>query len=325
MGTYILRRLIIGALTLLGISVLVFVLIRMMPGDPASVANAGIEDPKAATELAARIRKQYHLDDPLPVQYGRWLADMAVGDFGNSFQDGRPVVAKIVDRLPATISVALLSIVLGLAAGIPLGVLQAVRQGSKFDRATGVFFFALYAIPPYVMAVVLIYWVGVRWDLLPFRGMTSDGFDEMGIAAKAKDLAMHFTLITFCFTYQSIAVDSRFMRGTLLEVVRQDFVRTARAKGLHERTVVFKHALRNALIPLLTRMALLLPALVSGSVILEVIFSWPGLGRLFFEGIMARDYPLMMAGIMVSSTLVLLGILLADIAYAWADPRISYA
>jgi peptide/nickel transport system permease protein len=324
LGTYLVRRILIGALTLWGISIIVFALIRMMPGDPASVAQTGVEDPKAAAALAERIRKQYHLDDPLPVQYGKWFLDVARGDFGNSYQDGRPIVDKIIARLPATSSLAALSILLGLAAAIPLGILQAVRQNSWFDLGTGTFFYALYAIPSYVMAVLLIYLVGIKWDLLPFRGMTSDAYDTLDFFGKAKDLAAHFTLITFCYTYGSIAVDSRFMRGNLLEVLRQDYIRTARAKGLAERTVVFKHAFRNSLIPLLTRLSFLLPALISGSVILEVIFNWPGLGRLFFDGIMARDYPLMMAGIMVSSSLVLVGILIADLAYAWADPRISY-
>jgi peptide/nickel transport system permease protein len=155
--------------------------------------------------------------------------------------------------------------------------------------------------------------------------MTSDGFDQLGLAGKVKDLGAHFALITFCFTYASIAFDSRFARGNLLEILRQDFVRTARAKGLPERTVVLRHAFRNTFIPLLTRLGSLIPHLISGSVILEVIFNWPGLGRLFFEGIVSRDYPIMMAAIMVSSSLVLVGILLADIAYAWADPRVSYA
>ncbi|MCK6481423.1 MAG: ABC transporter permease [Planctomycetes bacterium] len=304
---------------------LVFCLIRLLPGDPASVAQTGVEDPKAQQILAEKIRRQFRLDRPIPVQYGMWLADVARGDFGNSYQDGRPVVGKIIERLPATVSLAALSILLGLSIAIPLGVMQAARQNSWFDRGSGTFFYVLYAVPSYVAAVVLIYWVGVKWDLLPFRGMTSDGFGQMSFLGKAEDLALHFTLITFCYTYGSIAVDSRFMRGNLLEVMRQDFIRTARAKGLPEGRVIFKHALRNSLIPILTRFALLLPALISGSVILEVIFNWPGLGRLFFEGIMTRDYPLMMAGIMVSSSLVLVGILLADLAYAWADPRISYA
>ena len=323
MGTYALRRLLVAVFTLWGISVLVFLLIHLMPGDPSAIASE-VEDPRAARALAEKIRRQYHLDDPLPVQYGKWLADVARGDFGNSYQDGRPIVGKILGRLPATASVSVLSILLGLAAAIPLGIAQAAKHNSWFDRGSGVFLYALYAIPSYVMAVVLIYWVGVKWDLLPFRGMTSDGFDEMGVAGKAKDLAAHFALITFCFTYASVAFDSRFVRGNLLEVLRQDYVRTARAKGLSERTVVLRHAFRNSFIPLLTRLGFLIPALISGSVILEVIFNWPGLGRLFFEGIISRDYPLMMAGIMVSSSLVLLGIFLSDILYGWADPRISY-
>jgi peptide/nickel transport system permease protein len=310
--------------TLWGISVLVFVLIRMMPGDPAAIAEE-VEDPRAATALAERIRRQYHLDRPLPVQYGLWLADVARGDFGASYQDGRPVSGKILARIPATASLSVLSILLGLVAAIPLGIAQAVKHRSWFDRGSGTVAYALYAVPSYVMAVVLIYWVGVKWDLLPFRGITSDDFDHRGIAGKAKDLLAHFTLITFCYTYASVAFDSRFVRGNLLEVLRQDFVRTARAKGLPERTVILKHAFRNSFIPLLTRVGFLIPALISGSVILEVIFTWPGLGRLFFEGIIARDYPLMMAGIVVSSAMVLLGILLVDILYAWADPRISYA
>jgi peptide/nickel transport system permease protein len=297
----------------------------MMPGDVAAVARSGVEDPKAAQALAERIRAQYHLDDPIPVQYARWFGDVVRGDFGESYQDGRPILGKILERLPATASVSVLSILLALAAAIPLGLVQAVRQNRWFDRGTGTFFYALYAIPSYVMAVVLVYWIGVKWDLLPFRGMTSDGFDQMGLAGKAKDLVAHFTLITFCFTYAHIAFDSRFVRGNLLEVLRQDYVRTARAKGLRERTVILKHAFRNTFIPLLTHLGFMVPALISGSVILEVIFNWPGLGRLFYEGILARDYPLMMASFVVSSSLVLLGILLSDLLYAWADPRISYA
>jgi len=200
-----------------------------------------------------------------------------------------------------------------------------VKQDGWFDKSSGVTLYALFAIPSYVMAVLLIYFVGVRWDLLPFRGMTSDDFDSMTFVGQAGDLIAHFLLITFCYTYTSIAFDSRFVRGNLLEVLRQDYVRTARAKGLPERVVVLKHAFRNTFIPLLTRLGFMVPALISGSVILEVIFTWPGLGRLFFDGIMGRDYPVMMASIVITSSLVLVGILLADLLYAWADPRISYA
>jgi peptide/nickel transport system permease protein len=320
---YAIRRVVIGFLTLWGITILAFGLIQLMPGDPAAM-QTDVMDPNSSARIYELMRKQFHLDRPVHEQYLIWLWDIVRADFGISFQDSRPVMDKVLERLPATVSVASLSVVLGFAAAIPLGLLQAVRHRRWFDRITGTGMYALYAIPSYVMAVLLIYSVGVQWELLPFRGMTSDGFDQMNLLGKAQDLALHLVLITFCYSYQAVAFDARFVRGNLLEVLKQDFVRTARAKGLPERTVVLRHAFRNTFIPLLTRMGALIPALVSGSVILEVIFNWPGLGRLFFEGVVARDYPVMMAGIVISSTLVLLGILLADLAYAWADPRISY-
>lgn len=295
----------------------------MMPGDPAAI-QADVQDPKVSARIYEMMRKQFDLGSPIHVRYLRWLGRIARGDFGESFADGQPIGPKIRDRLPNTMYVSTLAVLLSLSAAIPLGIVQAVRHNRLFDRVSGVLLYSLFAIPSYVMAVVLIYFVGVKWDLLPFRGMASDGYQGLSLVDKGKDLFEHFVLITFCFTYTSIAFDSRFVRGNLLEVLRQDYVRTARAKGLPERVVVLKHAFRNTFIPLLTRLGFMIPALISGSVILEVIFTWPGLGRLFFDGIMARDYPVMMASIVITSSLVLLGILLADLLYAWADPRISY-
>jgi peptide/nickel transport system permease protein len=321
---YALRRVLIAILTLWGISILVFALIRMMPGDPAAMQSE-VEDPNTSVRMYELMRKQFHLDRPVHEQYMLWFGGILKGDFGTSFQDGRPVSDKILERLGPTTGLAALSIVLGLLISIPLGLLQARFHRGWFDRITGTGLYALYAIPSYVMAIILIYLLGVTWEVLPFRGMTSDEFDSLSFGGKARDLIAHVTLIAFCFTYHSVAFDSRFVRGNLLEVLRQDYVRTARAKGLGERTVVLKHAFRNTFIPLLTRLGFLIPALVSGSVILEVIFNWPGLGQLFFGAILARDYPIMMAGVVISSALVLVGILLADLAYAWADPRISYA
>ena len=321
---YAIRRVLIGILTLWGITILVFALIRMMPGDPAALQTE-VMDPNSSARIYEEMRKQFHLDRPVHEQYLKWLGNIVRGDFGTSFQDGRPVMDKIVERLPATVSVAALSLVVGLVVAIPLGLIQAARHRGWFDRASGSFLYGLYAIPSYVMAIVLIYFLGVNWEVLPFRGMTSDDYDTMSIAGKAKDLAAHFVLITFCYAYHAVCFDSRFVRGNMLEVLRQDFVRTARAKGLPERTVVLRHAFRNTFIPLLTRLGFFIPALVSGSVILEVIFNWPGLGQLFYAGVLARDYPVMMAGVVISSGLVLLGVFLADLAYAWADPRISYS
>lgn len=324
MLNYAIRRALIGILTLWGITTIVFVLIRMMPGDPAALQSE-VMDPNQSGRIYEMMRKQFHLDRPVHEQYLMWLGNIVRGDFGTSFQDGRPVSDKILERLGPTVSAAALALFLGFLVSIPLGLVQAARHRGWFDRTTGTFFYGLYAVPSFVMAIVLIYFFGVNWEVLPFRGMTSDEFESLSFTGKAKDLAAHFALIVFCYTYQSVAFDSRFIRGNLLEVLRQDYVRTARAKGLSERTVVLKHAFRNTFIPLLTRLGFVIPALVSGSVILEVIFNWPGLGQLFFAGILARDYPVMMAGVVISSALVLIGILLADLAYAWADPRISYA
>ena len=308
---------------LLGITVVVFVLINLMPGDPAAM-QADSQDPKVSARIYEMMVKQFELDRPIHERYLRWLGRMVQGDFGESFADGQPIGPKVRERLPNTMYVSALAVILGLLAAVPICILQAVRHNGWFDRISGVLLYALFAIPSYVMAVVLVYFVGVKWDLLPFRGMTSDGFAGFDLADKAKDIAAHFTLITFCFTYTSIAFDSRFVRGNLLEVLRQDYVRTARAKGLSEWAVVMKHAMRNTMIPLLTRLGLLVPALISGSVILEVIFTWPGLGRLFYDGIMARDYPVMMCSIVITSSLVLAGTLIADLLYGWADPRISH-
>ena len=323
MFQYTVRRVLIGLVTLLGITLLTYMLINMMPGDPAAI-QSDVQDPRVSARMAEMLRKHFELDRPVLERYGRWLGRIAQGDFGISFQDGRPVSDKILERLPATMSLSAVSIFIGLALALPIGILQASRHNSWFDKSTGIFFYALFAIPSYVGAIVLIYFVGVKWDLLPFRGMRSDGFESFSAFAQWKDLAAHYALITFCTMYQGLAFDTRFVRATLLEVLRQDYIRTARAKGVSERRVIGVHAFRNTFIPLITRLAGVIPALISGSVILEVIFNWPGLGRLFFEGVVARDYPLMMASLVVSSSLVLLAILLADLAYAWADPRISY-
>jgi peptide/nickel transport system permease protein len=320
---YTIRRVLIAILTLWGITIVVFGIINLMPGDPAAI-QADVQDPKVSARIYEMMVKQFDLDRPIHQRYFRWLWRTVQGDFGESFADGQPIGPKIRERLPNTMSVATLAVILSLLAAVPIGIVQAVRQDGWFDRVSSLVLYALFAIPSYVMAVLLIYFVGVQVDLLPFRGMTSDGFASLPPLEKAQDLAAHFTLITFCFTYTSVAFDSRFVRGNLLEVLRQDYVRTARAKGLSERVVVLKHAFRNTFIPLLTRLGFLVPALISGSVILEVIFTWPGLGRLFFDGILARDYPVMMASIVITSSLVLVGILLADLLYAWADPRISY-
>ena len=323
MFQYTIRRLVIALVTLLGITVLTFSLINLMPGDPAAM-QAEFQEAKVSPQHYEQLRKHFGLDKPAHERYLLWLGNLAQGRLGTSFQHGRPVGDMMLERVPATASLSVLSIVIGLFIAVPIGLVQAARHNGWFDRISGVVLYALFAVPSYVGAILLIYYVGVKWDLLPFAGMRSDEFEQLSAFGKFIDYVKHYALPLTCITYGAIAFDSRFIRANMLEVMRQDYVRTARAKGVAERTVVLKHAFRNTFIPLITRLGGLVPALVSGSVILEVIFNWPGLGRLLYEGIQARDYPVMMAGLIVSSVLVLVGVLLADLCYALADPRIKY-
>lgn len=325
MLTYIIRRLLLAIPTLLGITLVTFVIINLAPGDPAQFQTQGIMDTKMSIRIYEELRKYYELDKPIPVRYVRWLGRLATLDLGRSMStDRRPVWDKIKERLWPTMSLAILSLVISLTIAIPMGIYSAVRQNRLFDTISSTILYALYSVPSYVMAVPLILLLGVQWDLLPFQGMTSDNYEQLSSMGKFFDLVRHYVLITFCFSYGALAYYSRFIRQNMLEVLRQDYVRTARAKGLTERTVVMRHGFRNALVPVVTLFGMLLPAIIGGSVILEVMFNWPGLGRLFFESMMARDYPTIMALTVFTASLVLIGTLLADLCYPLVDPRVSY-
>ncbi len=322
---YTIRRTLIALPTLLGITLVTFLVINLAPGDPAQLQTRGVMDPKMSVRIYEDLRKYYGLDKPLHVRYFQWLGRLATLDFGDSMStDQRPVITKIKERLWPTISLAILSMGLSLALALPIGIYSAARQNRLFDTVTSTILYGLYSIPSYVMAVPLILFIGVRWDLLPFQGMVSDNYDMLSAGGKFVDLARHYVLITFCFSFGAWAYDSRFIRQNMLEVLRQDYIRTARAKGLSEPRVVVKHAFRNTLIPVVTLLGLMLPDIIGGSVILEVMFNGPGMGRLFFESMMSRDYPTIMALSFITAFLVLLGTLLADLSYALVDPRVSY-
>lgn len=313
--------------TLLGITLVTFMIMNLAPGDPAALqmGEDANQDPDVSARVYEELRKEFGLDQPIHVRYFTWLGRLVTGDLGESWSGGsRPVADRIVERLPATISVSVLSIVLGMLIAIPMGILAASGRDGWFDRISSWTFYALFAVPSYVTAILLIRYVGVKWDLLPFQGITSDNYDTLGFFGKSMDICAHFVLITIAYTYPGLAYNSRFVRQNLLEVTRADFIRTARAKGAKETRVILRHAFPNTMIPLVTRLGLMLPALISGSVILELIFNWPGIGRLFFEGVLARDYPLVMALSVISAVLVLIGTLLSDLLYAVVDPRISY-
>ncbi len=322
---YAFKRLCLAVPTFIGITLVTFSIIHLAPGDPIAQQIDEAMPDSAGGQTYRRIQRYFGLDQPIHVQYGRWLTRFVTLDFGNSFSDHRPVWDKIRERLPWTMGVAVLSILTGLLLAIPIGVYSALRPNGWFDTAVGTVLYALYSVPNYVMAMILIVTV-VTWPVewLPIRNAYSDGFSELSLAGKTVDIARHLLLITACYVYPSLAFQSRFVRANLLEVLEQDYIRTARAKGLSGVRVVVRHAFRNTLIPLLTYLGLLFPTVVAGSAILEVMFNWPGVGRLFYDSILQRDYPTVMALSSITAVLVQVGTLLADLCYAWADPRIRY-
>ena len=321
MWLYILKRLGLMIPMLLGITLISFTVIHLAPGTPVDMQTT--MNPKASLEAQKRLREIYGLDKPLQVQYWNWLKRVSVLDFGLSISpDRRPVWDKIKERIGITLGLNLLSLLIILAVAVPLGVMAACRPYSWFDKGTTLFVFFGFAMPSFWLALLLIMFFGVYLDWLPLSGLTSLNFRQFTFWQKVQDLGAHVTLPVLGAAFMGLAGMSRYMRGSMLEVVRQDYITTARAKGLPERTVIFKHALRNALLPLITMLGLSVPGLIGGSVIFESIFAIPGMGQLFWGAVMARDYPLVMAELVIGSFLTLLGNLLADVSYALVDPRI---
>jgi peptide/nickel transport system permease protein len=321
MWTYIAKRLLLMAPLLVGITLVSFLVIHLAPGTPVELQTT--MNPKVSLEAQKRLRELYGLDKPLLTQYWDWLKRMAFLDFGRSFSpDRRPVWDKIKERLGVTISLNLLSLLIIMLVAIPIGVIAAVRPRSWFDRGTTLFVFFGFAMPTFWLALLLMMFFGVYLDWLPISGLTSLGFHQFTLWGKIRDLAAHIALPVLVAAFGGLAGMSRYMRGNMLEVIRQDYITTARAKGLPESQVIFKHALRNALLPVITMLGLSVPGLIGGSVIFESIFAIPGMGQLFYGAVMARDYPLVMGELVIGAVLTLVGNLLADVGYALVDPRI---
>ena len=248
---------------------------------------------------------------------------MLMLDFGKSFApDNRPVLDKILERIPITLLISVLSMILILAVAIPIGVLSAVKKDSLFDRGTTIFVFFGFAIPTFWLALLLMILFGVKLDWLPISGFRSLNYAQLSFPGQVVDVMKHLVLPVFVSAFGGLAGMSRYMRSNMLEVIRQDYITTARAKGLDERTVIFKHALRNALLPVITILGLAVPGLIGGSVIFETIFAIPGMGQLFYQSVMMRDYPTIMGILVIGAVLTLLGNMLADLLYSLADPRI---
>ena len=268
----------------------------------------------------------YGLDQPLHIQYLRWLKRIVTLDFGESLRDHRLITDKLKERIPVSIRLSGISLLLAYLISIPLGIYSATHQNSAGDKISTVALFTLYSLPNFWIATMAIVYFGGGdfWDVFPVFGLESIGTENWTLWDRIKDQVWHLILPITCMTYYTFAALSRYMRASMLEVIRQDFIRTARAKGLSERLVVYRHALRNSLIPIITLMADLLPALIGGSIVVETIFSIPGMGQLSFEAVLNRDYPLIMAVFTFSAFLTLIGILLADFLYTVVDPRIAY-
>jgi peptide/nickel transport system permease protein len=326
MATYLLRRALLGIVTLLVITCFVYGLARAMPGTPLTVQLG--EDPsrKLNPEDQERLRRIYGLDKPWYAGYLQWLGNVARGDLGRSITRKQPVTTLIAERIGPTFLVSGTALLLIWLMAIPLGLYASARSGAPDERATSLLLYVLYSFPTFVAAlflqIIFAVWLkGTAWEL-PLFGMTSLPPDAPWLTRLA-DVARHMILPVTCQTYVSLAYDSRFIKANMEEVLRQDYIRTARAKGASPTSVLVRHAFRNTLIPLVTLLGLSLPALLGGSVIIEQIFTWPGMGRLFFESIRERDYPTIMGLTLMFSVLTLLGQLLADVLYCVVDPRVS--
>ncbi len=332
MGRYFLKRLAYFGFTLWAITLVSFVMLQLTPGSPLEMKmsqgkDGTLGDKSVITEEALlQLKKQYHLDKPILVRYGLWLNDLAHLDFGTSFIDHRPVIDKIKERLPVSIAFGLSSIIVAHLFGIPFGLLAGAFRDKWIDRWISFKVIALYSIPSYVLGILLLTFLGGGdfLNLFPIYGIQSDDYENLSTFSKFLDRAHHFILPLICYTAGSFAFITQQQRASLIETLDQDYIRTARAKGLSESQVVLKHAFRNSLIPIATLIGGMVPAILGGSVIIESMFSIPGLGLLSFESLIQRDYPTIMANFTIGAVLSLAGLFLSDLAYVLVDPRIDF-
>ena len=314
MSAFLIRRTLQCIPLLIGITLLVFLLINAVPGNP--VGDLAL-NPGTRPEDVARIKAQLGLDQPLYKRYFIWVGNVIQGDLGKSMVSFRDVRGEIANRLPNTIKLTLAAFALSLLFSIPIGIYSAIKRNSVFDYVATVTSVAGVSIPNFWLALLLILLFAVRLRWLPSGGTQDIGGGGLG------DQFQHIIMPAFALAFVQLAGWTRYIRGQMLEVIRQDYIRTARAKGLREGVVIFRHAFRNALLPLVTLFGLSIPQFFSGALIIETIFSWPGIGRLTFDAAVSRDYTMIMGTVLLSSTMVVLGNLLADVAYGLLDPRIK--
>jgi peptide/nickel transport system permease protein len=321
---YIVRRSLVAIPLLFGLLTMTFFLIRLAPGDPATFFLDPSIDPSAADQL----RKNLGLDDPLPVQYGKWLGvlppfeGVLQGEFGTSFSRHQPVVSILSEAAWNTLILTMAALIVDLVVGILLGIVSALKRGQWIDRTISVIGLFFYSMPNFWLGLMLILIFSLWLGWLPASQMSSIGAERLGTMAYLQDRIAHMIMPVFVLGIASAASTVRYMRSSMLEVLNQDYIRTARAKGLKERDVIRRHAFRNALMPIITVVGLSFPFLLSGAVVTEVVFAWPGMGRVTVDAIFARDYPLIIGCTMMAGMMVIAGNLLSDILYAMADPRV---
>jgi len=339
---YVFRRLLLMIPTFLGITFVTFMLTQFVPGgqidqlrmtlagagDAGEVAFGGAGDVRAQLDIPedqlARLREYYGFDQPLPVAYARWLRNTLRLDLGSSFRYNEPVTRVIADRLPVSIYYGLITALFTYGICIPLGILKAIRHRSRLDNITSILIFLGYAIPGFALGAMLSNLLAVRFEIFPLGGFTSPGFDELSLLGKAADLAWHSALPLVAYLTGAFAVTTMLMKNSLIENMSADYVRTALAKGLSWRRAVFVHALRNSLIPMATSVGGLLGIFLTGSFLIERVFNIPGVGLLAFEAIQARDFPVVLGFLVISSVLLMVGNLVSDLAVAFVDPRVRF-
>ncbi len=317
MRGYILRRILQAVPLLFIITIISFFIINLAPGDPVYMF---VNPDQVAQQDLDLIRRQLGLDKPIVVRYFIWLANVLRGQLGNSFYYARPVTTVLMEALPNTLVLALFATLFSFAVAIPAGIVSAIKRNTPVDYAFSTISFIGVSLPSFWFGLLMILLFSLKLDWLPTSGMAS--LDVSG--SVFLDRVRHLVLPTLVLGMGTMASKMRYMRSSMLEVIRQDYVRTARAKGLSGFIVIAKHALRNALLPIITLLGFIIPSLVGGAAIVETIFGWPGVGRIAVQAAFTRDYPLMMGNLMLSSVMVILGSLVADVLYAVADPRIKY-
>lgn len=319
---YAVKRGLLAIPLLIGISLISFGILHLAPGGPSVMQES--MNPHISPESIKELRALYGLDKPLHVQYFSWLGRLARLDLGNSFRDRQPVMKKVLDALPATLLLNVFSLLVVFGIGIPLGIHSAISKGSGMDRGLTLFSFLAYSIPAFCLALFAQLVLGVWLGVVPISGFRAAWASEQTWWKQALDVGWHLVLPVTVTSFGSWVSTSRYMRNSLLEVLAQEYIRTAKAKGLSQRAVIWYHALPNALLPIITLLGLMLPGLIGGGVIIEAIFAWPGMGRLGYDAAINYDYPVVMGVTILGAGLTVLGNLLADLAYGWVDPRVRY-